>query len=79
MPVFSYTEASMTLIDNWKAVAIRAWSMRLVVLSAILSGAEVALPLFSDAVHRGTFAALAIVVSLGAAVSRLVAQPKLHQ
>jgi hypothetical protein len=69
----------MTLIDNWKAVATRAWSMRLVVLSAILSGAEVALPLFSDAVHRGTFAALAIVVSLGAAVSRLVAQPKLHQ
>jgi hypothetical protein len=69
----------MTLVDNWKAVAVKAWSMRLVVLAAILSGAEVALPLFSDAVHRGTFAALSIVVSLGAAVSRLVAQPKLHQ
>lgn len=69
----------MTLIDNWRAVAVKAWSMRLVVLSAILSGAEVALPLFSDAIHRGTFAGLAIVVSLAAAVSRLVAQPKLDQ
>lgn len=68
----------MTLIDNWRAVALRAWSMRLVVLSAILSGAEVALPLFSDAVHRGTFAGLAIVVSMGAAISRLISQPKLH-
>lgn len=69
----------MTLIDNWRTVAVKAWSMRLVVLSAIFSGAEVALPLFSDAVHRGTFAALAIVVSAGAAISRLIAQPKLRQ
>lgn len=76
---FFYFSLSMNLIDNWKAVAIKAWSMRLVVLSAILSGAEVALPLFDDAFRRGTFALLAVVVSLAAAVARIVSQPELHK
>lgn len=69
----------MKLITNWKAVVTRAWSMRLVVLSAILSGAEVALPLFDDAFRRGTFALLAVAVSLAAAIARVVAQPELHK
>lgn len=69
----------MNLIDNWKAVATKAWSMRLVLLSAILSGAEVALPLFDDAFRRGTFALLAVIVSVAAAIARVVAQPELHQ
>jgi hydrogenase/urease accessory protein HupE len=35
----------MTLIWNWKAVLKRAWSIRLIVVAAVLSGLEVALPL----------------------------------
>jgi hypothetical protein len=69
----------MHLIDNWKAVARRAWSMRLIALSAILSAAEVALPYLDDRFERGTFAVLAAMVSLGAAAARLVAQPEVHK
>jgi hypothetical protein len=68
----------MQLIDNWKAVAVKAWSMRFIALSVILSALEVALPYVSDLFPRGVFAVLAGVVSMGAAISRLVAQPRLH-
>jgi hypothetical protein len=69
----------MNLIDNWKAVATKAWSMRLVLLSAVLSAIEVALPYFDGAMPRGAFAILALVVSVSAAIARLVAQPRLHE
>lgn len=69
----------MNLIDNWKAVATKAWSMRLVLLSAVLSAAEVALPYLDGAMPRGTFAILAMAVSVSAAVARLVAQPEMHK
>ncbi len=69
----------MQLIDNWKAVAKRAWSMRLIALSAILSAAEVALPYLDDRFERGTFAVLALVVSFAAGVARVVAQPEVHR
>lgn len=67
----------MTLIDNWKAVATKAWSMRLVLLSMTLSAVEVAVPYLDQSMPRGTFAVLAGVVSLAAALARLVAQPEL--
>lgn len=35
----------MRLIHNWKAVLRYAWSIRFLVLAAVLSGVEVALPL----------------------------------
>ena len=66
----------MKLIDDWKAVAKRAWSMRLIVLSAVLSAAEVALPYLDDRFPRGTFAVLAGVVSLAAGIARVLAQPE---
>jgi hypothetical protein len=68
----------MQLIDNWKAVAVKAWSMRFIALSVILSALEVVLPYIDDLFPRGVFAVLAGVVSMGAAISRLVAQPRLH-
>ncbi|MBU3577562.1 hypothetical protein [Polynucleobacter sp. UK-Kesae-W10] len=69
----------MKLIDDWKTVAVKAWSMRLALLSATFSGAEVALPYFNGIVPPGTFAVLALVISVGAALSRLVHQPKMYQ
>lgn len=69
----------MTLIDNWKAVAVKAWSMRFIALSVILSALEVALPYVSDLFPRGTFALLAAAVSVSAAVARLIAQPEVHK
>ncbi len=32
----------MTLVHNWTGVPRRAWSVRLMILAAVLSGAEVA-------------------------------------
>lgn len=69
----------MQLLDDWKAVARRAWSMRLIALSFVLSALEVALPYLDGHFPRGTFAVLAGLVSLAAAVARLVAQPEVHK
>jgi hypothetical protein len=64
----------MKLYDNWKSILKKAWSMRLMALAAILSGVEVALPLFQDSVPRGVFAGLSIFAVSGAFIARIVAQ-----
>lgn len=69
----------MHFIDNWKAVAKKAWSMRLIALSTILSAIEVAIPYLDDTMPRGMFAVLAGFVSVAAAMARLVAQPEVHK
>jgi len=67
----------MKLVDDWRAVLRKAWSIRLVLLAAALGGVELALPLFSDAMPRAVFGVASVLVSIGAAVARLVAQPKM--
>jgi len=62
------------LLPDWKQVLKRAWSIRLIILAGTLTGLEVALPLFSDAVPRGMFAALSALASIAALWARLVAQ-----
>ena len=66
----------MRLIPNWRAVIARAWSIRLLIVAGILSGAEVALPLIGDAlpIPTGMFAGLSFVIVAAAFVARLVAQ-----
>ena len=68
----------MTLIDNAKEVLLKAWSVRLALLGAMFSAAEVSLPFFAplELVPPGTMAILAMVASSGAAIARIVAQPK---
>lgn len=66
----------MTLKDDWKAVLKHAWSIRLGALAALLSGAEVVVPLFADTIPRNTFALLSFVTVVAAMVARVVAQPK---
>ena len=66
----------MQLIEDWRKVALKAWSSRLAWLSAILSALEVILPYFTGLVDPGTFAILAVLVSAAAAVSRVIAQPE---
>lgn len=70
------------LIDDWRRIVRRAWSVRLALLSAALSAAEFALPMLPDAlvdlVGRGRFAAGAFVISIAAGVARLVAQPRMR-
>lgn len=64
----------MRLVDNWRAVIRKAWSLRLMLLAAVLSGVEVVLPFFSESIPRGTFAVLSGLTVAGAFVARLVAQ-----
>ena len=67
----------MTLIENAKEVLMKAWSIKLSVLSAIFSTAEVALPFFTDLVPPRTMAMMAVFTAAGAAAARLVAQPSI--
>lgn len=64
------------LIENWRRILFKAWSVRLALLAALLSGVEIVLPQFSDAIPRGVFAALMLVLTLAATIARLVAQPR---
>ncbi len=68
----------MTLIPDWKRVLRKAWSVRLALLAAALGGVEIALPLFYDAIPRNVFLGLSVLVTMGACVARLVAQPKMR-
>jgi len=68
----------MKLADDWKRIVRRAWSIRFGILAAVLSGGEVVLPMFADAIPRGTFAGLSFVSVAAAMVARLVAQKGYH-
>ena len=68
----------MRLIDDWKKVLRYGWSIRLIVLASLLSGLEIVLPMFGDAMPRGLFAVLTLVVTVAAAVARLIPQPKMR-
>lgn len=64
------------LVWNWRQVLRYAWSIRLILIAGLLSGAEVALPLINAvvAVPPGLFAGLSFTATAGAFVARLVAQ-----
>ena len=68
----------MRLTEDWRHVLKHAWSIRFIVLASLLSGVELVLPMFSDVVSRGVFAALTLVVSVAAAIARLVTQQKMR-
>lgn len=65
------------LYDNWKDILKKAWSIRFIILAGILSGCEVILPLFSEAIPRHLFAVLSFFAVAAAFVSRIVAQKDL--
>lgn len=68
----------MKLKDDWKRILRDAWSVRLIVLAAVLTGAEVALPLFGEEMPRGVFAALSGFVTVAALIARLLVQRKVE-
>ncbi len=67
------------LLDDWRRVLRRAWSIRFSLLAAAFTAAEVVVPLLSDVLPRGLFVLLAFSASIGAAIARLVAQPEMHR
>ena len=64
----------MKLVTNWRRVLRRAWSVRLMMLAALLSGAEGALPFMGDFIEPGRLALLSALSTAGAFVARLLAQ-----
>jgi hypothetical protein len=69
----------MNLVPEWKWLIRKTWSIRLVILSALLSGFEVILPLFVDTIPRNLFAALSMCSAIAAGIARVVAQPKMER
>ena len=71
------------LLDDWRRVLRRAWSIRFSLLAAAFTAAEVIVPLFGDVLldvmPRGAFVLLAFAASIGATVARIVAQPEMHR
>jgi len=64
----------LLLNEDWRRILRRAWSIRLIILSGTLTGLEVALPLFSDAVPRGVFAGCSALTSIAALGARVIVQ-----
>lgn len=65
----------MNLADNWKEILLKAWSVRWIAGAVLLSGIEVVLPFFTDAIPTGIFAALSGVIASAALLARILAQP----
>lgn len=66
------------IISDWRHILRKAWSVRLMVLAAVLAGCEAVLPLFTPDKPSIWFALLTFAVVCGALVARFVAQPSIH-
>lgn len=64
----------MKLLNDWKHILLKAWSIRLTILAGLLSAMEVILPLFMDTMPRGIFSILTLIAVAGAFIARLTAQ-----
>lgn len=67
----------MKLLSDWRDILRRAWSVRLIILAGVLSGAEVALSLVAPGtlgIPTSTFAIASGMVSMAAVVARILAQ-----
>ena len=68
----------MKLRSDWRHILRRAWSVRLIALAGALNALEGVLPFFSDAVPRGVFAGLSVIVGAAAMVARVVQQKNMQ-
>ncbi len=68
----------MILVNDWKLILAKAWSVKFNVAAALLGGAEVAVAIIQPAnIPNGAFASLAAVVSTAAFVARILAQKEI--
>lgn len=69
----------MNLVQDWRRLVKKAWSIRLMALSVLFQGAELVLPMFSEEFPRRVFAALSVLALCGGIWARVVAQPKMYR
>lgn len=72
----------MLVKHDWRAIVMRAWSIRFIVGAGLLSGLEAALPLahafgWLEWMPAGVFAALSFLTVAGAFIARLLVQKNL--
>ena len=64
----------MHLIDDWRKILNKAWSMRFATITAVLALAEQVIPQLNGVVPPMAYAVLSIAV----VVARMIPQPKMH-
>lgn len=64
----------MRLTYEWKDILAKAWSVRFMVLAALLTALEVAMPFFIHDMPRGLFAVASGVTTVAALVARVIVQ-----
>ena len=71
----------MTLIYDWKKIVRYAWSFRLMGLAAVLTGLEVALPLFQHRIPipNGYLALGSGILTATAMTMRVISQKKFQE
>lgn len=69
----------MTLLHNWRAVLLHAWSVRLDLIGVLLTALEFALQAFMDAppISRGAFALVGMLITAASMGVRLLKQSRL--
>lgn len=72
--IFVRSIEKMKLYSNWKEIIRKAWSIRFIVISGLLSGCEVILPLFHEDIPKNIFASLSLFFVTAAFIARIVAQ-----
>ncbi len=65
----------MKIRRDWRYILNRAWSVRLIMLSAVLEAINMTLPLFSEQTPRNLFSAMSMSFAVAAAVVRVLNQP----
>lgn len=68
----------MKLVENWRAILAKAWSVKFNVAATTFGAAEVVVALVQPAgIPNGVFAGIAALISVAANVSRILAQKEL--
>jgi len=67
------------LIDNWKAVLAKAWSVKFNVAATLFGALEVFVALVQpEGIPNGMFAGIAACISIAANVARILAQQEIN-
>jgi hypothetical protein len=64
----------MKLLDDWKIILKKAWSIRLWALASVFEAMSMVLPVFMNSVSQSTFSILALVAAGGGIWARLIEQ-----
>jgi hypothetical protein len=81
LPTGCTSGSLMRLVDEWRWLVRRAWSVRLLAIAAALSGLEVTIQVMigfsiTPPIDPGIFAILSGLVTVAALIARFVAQTR---